>query len=61
MDTENYSVKELNTCDSTQINGGIGPFTLMIGMLCLHYAVQFAGNPQAHIDAFKEGMEMAKQ
>lgn len=60
MKTDNYCVNELDYCEAKKINGGIGGLALLGGMLCIHYAIQFAGSPRAHIDAFKEGMQMAK-
>ena len=58
MNIENYDVKELTQKEAKVVNGG---FWAYIGVAIMYYCWEFATNPQAHIDAFKEGMEMAKK
>jgi hypothetical protein len=59
MNTENLNVKQLSNCESANINGGVGWGALGL-LVAVHCLVQFAGNPRAHIEPFKEGMAMAQ-
>ena len=56
MNLNNYNVKELGIYESAKINGGS---KWLIGAL-FYYAWEFANNPQAHIDAFMEGWNAAR-
>ena len=58
MRTDFYKVQELKDSESRKVNGG---YFLWIGSALMYYCWEFATNPQAHINAFKEGMEMAKK
>lgn len=60
MDLKEYGVNELNQTDSRYAGGGFwSAAKIASGHFLFYFLLQVAIDPQAHIDAFKEGWESA--
>lgn len=58
LDLKMLKVSEMEKNELKDTNGGFILWAL--GVAAVHVAVEFATNPQAHIDAFNEGVEISK-
>ena len=60
MDVKNYCLEEICEKDQQKSSGGfLNAVRIATGQFLFYFALQVAIDPQAHIDAFKEGWEKA--
>jgi hypothetical protein len=59
LDLNGFGVQEMNAGEMREVQGGTGlvAFAAFVGF---YYALEFAGNPSAHIKAFMDGWNSVK-
>jgi DNA gyrase/topoisomerase IV subunit B len=50
-----FGVQEIDSKEMKTLDGGMGVGMLLVAAVGLYLAVEIAGNPSAHVEAFKRG------
>jgi len=50
-----FGVQEMDAKEMKTLEGGIGAVGLLLVAVGIYLAVEIAGNPSAHVEAFKRG------